>query len=113
MPSEARQPTCGRHTTDLTQSHDGGGRQLRSTAPFSTATFLFWALEARIDRAAAAFGRHPVDYLIRVHDVARLAVDAVGEVDLQALARILEAGERQLGRAGRARHHLVHVRRAE
>ena|GEM_PF-3114965 len=37
--------------------------------------------------SAAAFGRNPVDDLIWVHDVAGLAVDAVGEVDLELTAR--------------------------
>ena len=46
---------------------------------------------------AAAFGRHPVDDLVRVHDVARLAVHAVGGVDLQLLL------------PGAVVHHLVDV----
>ncbi len=40
----------------------------------------------RIVRAAAAFGRHPMDVLPRVLDVAGLAVHAVRRVDLQPLA---------------------------
>src|SRR5947209_12720833 len=39
---------------------------------------------ALVVRPAAAFGRHPVDYLVRIHYVARLTVDAVGEVYLKA-----------------------------
>src|SRR5829696_5964559 len=36
-------------------------------------------------RSSATLGGDPVDDLIRVHDVARLAVDAVGRVDLRIL----------------------------
>src|SRR5438309_1680390 len=45
----------------------------------------------------AALRRHPVDDLIRVHDVARLTVHAVRGVDVQLLA------------ARAIVHHLVHV----
>src|SRR6188508_2189840 len=58
-------------------------------------------LHALVLWTTAAFGRDPVDDLIRIHDVAGLAVDAVGGVDLQflpALARI---------------HHLVDIGRTE
>src|SRR5438034_1263602 len=48
----------------------------------------------------STLGRHPRDYLIRIHDVARLAMDAVRRVDLQLFR-------------GRLGHHLVDVRRAE
>src|SRR5215813_6359188 len=44
-------------------------------------------LHVRIIRSSSALGRHPVDVLPRVLDVARLAVDAVLRVDLQALRR--------------------------
>src|SRR5688572_19770820 len=49
------------------------------------------ALHAFILWPSAPFRRYPVDDLIRVHDVARLAVDAVGRIDLEflrAVARI-------------------------
>src|SRR5439155_5055427 len=52
-------------------------------------------------RPAAAFRRDPGDDLVRVHDVARLAMNAVRRVDLQLLAGAL------------AHDHLVDVRRAE
>ena len=39
--------------------------------------------ETLIVRSSASFRRHPVDDLVRIHDVARLAMDAVGEIDLQ------------------------------
>ena len=39
-------------------------------------------LHAFVIRPAAAFGRDPVDDLIRIGDVARLAVDTVREVHL-------------------------------
>src|SRR5690348_8927110 len=41
------------------------------------------SLHAFVLRAAASFWRHPVDDLIGIHDVARLAVHAVRRVDLQ------------------------------
>jgi len=34
-------------------------------------------LHSFVIRAAAAFGRYPVNNLVRIHDVARLAVNAV------------------------------------
>src|SRR6185437_5288330 len=43
-------------------------------------------LEILIIRTRATFGRHPGDDLVRVLDVAGLAVHAVGGIDLQALA---------------------------
>ena len=43
-------------------------------------------LHSVVLRAAAGFRRHPGDDLVGVHDVARLAVYAVGGVDLQPLA---------------------------
>src|SRR5713101_9843988 len=46
-------------------------------------------LHSFIIRSAATLGHHPINYLVRVHDVAGLAVDAVGKVDLQfALAAL-------------------------
>src|SRR5258708_2971159 len=39
---------------------------------------------------AAAFRRHPRDHLIWIHDVAGLAVHAVGSVDLQPPGRSLD-----------------------
>ena len=57
------------------------------------------SLHALVLRPSAAFGRHPVDDLIGIHDVARLAVDAVRRVDLQLL------------RAVAGVDHLVDVRR--
>src|SRR5215203_1227260 len=58
-------------------------------------------LHALVLWTAAAFGRDPVDDLIRIHDVAGLTVHAVGGVDLQLLPAL--AGV----------HHLVDVGRAE
>ena len=52
-------------------------------------------------RTVSALGRHPRDHLVGIHDVARLAVDAVRRVDLQA--------HRLAGLAD----DLVDVRRAE
>ena len=46
-------------------------------------------LHPAIVRTATAFGRHPVDVLVGVLDVTRLAVDAVGGVDLVAEVRTL------------------------
>src|SRR5947208_3969268 len=43
-----------------------------------------WGSQQLVSRASSAFGRNPVDHLIRIHDVARLAMDAVGGIDLQA-----------------------------
>src|ERR1700722_10253042 len=51
-----------------------------------------------IIRAAAPLGGHPVDDLVRIHDVAGLAMHAVGEVDVDLLA----------GWFTRLLHHLVH-----
>src|SRR5262245_40971695 len=39
-------------------------------------------LQVDVIRPASAFRRHPVNDLVRVHDVARLAMNAVREVDL-------------------------------
>ena len=41
-------------------------------------------LHPLIIRSPAAFRRHPVNNLIRIHDVARLAAHAVRKIDLQA-----------------------------
>src|SRR5918993_5717023 len=43
------------------------------------------ALHAFVLWTAAALGRHPVDHLIGIHDVAGLTVHAVRSVDLQLL----------------------------
>ena len=53
-----------------------------------TAVFVlpYCSSHSHIIRSAAAFRRHPINDLIRVHDVAGLAVDAVGEVDLELAA---------------------------
>src|SRR5262245_35230816 len=59
--------------------------------------------ELLVIRAAAAFGRDPCDDLIRIGDVAGLAVHAVRGIDLQ----LERTGLRLVG------HHLVDVRRAE
>ncbi len=56
---------------------------------------------------AAALGWNPVDDLVGVHDVAGLAVYAVGEVDLKLLYRLRPAFRR------RSLHHLVNRGRAE
>src|SRR5688572_14321071 len=56
-------------------------------------------------RPRTAFRRHPVDDLVGILDVAGLAVDAVGGVDLQALATA-SIGHGVL-------HDLVHRRRTE
>src|SRR5579872_6044629 len=69
--------------------------------------------QAGVDRTAAALGRNPVDDLIRIHDVARLAVHAVGEIDLQALAGVGKAAVAEGRAAGGSRHHLVHGSRTE
>src|SRR5512142_1399052 len=58
-------------------------------------------LHTLVVRAAAPLGRYPVDDLVRINDVARLAVDAVRGVDLE------------LPRPVAGIDHLVHVRRAE
>ena len=55
-------------------------------------------LKIHVVRAASAFGRDPGDDLVGVHDVAGLAVDAVGGVEHQLLALTVAAV-----------HHLVDV----
>src|SRR5438105_8063002 len=40
-------------------------------------------------RASTAFGRHPGDHLIGIHDVARLAVKAVGEIQKRHAAALI------------------------
>lgn len=55
--------------------------------------------ESIIFGSAAAFGRHPVDVLRRVLDIARFAVDAVLCVNLQPDFR----------RVALTRHKLVHT----
>src|SRR5579864_6817932 len=70
-------------------------------------------LHARVHWAAATFGRYPVDDLIRVHDIASLAMHAVGKIDLQALARIGEAVFADGGTARRSFHHFVDGCRTE
>ena len=49
-------------------------------------------LHAVVVGAAAAFGGDPGDDLVRIHDVAGFAVDAVGEVDLQLLRGLRFSG---------------------
>jgi len=44
------------------------------------------SLHIRIVRPAAAFGRDPVDVLVRILDIAGFAVNAVLRVDLEARA---------------------------
>src|SRR5215210_5364459 len=46
-------------------------------------------LHSLVLRAAAPLGRHPRNHLIRIHDVARLAMDAVGRVYLESHAAAL------------------------
>jgi hypothetical protein len=47
--------------------------------------FGIWdLLHAIVLRSPAVLGRHPGDHLVGIHDVARLAVDAVRCIDLQA-----------------------------
>jgi hypothetical protein len=41
------------------------------------------AITAVVARTAAAFRCDPIDHFVGVHNVARLAVDAVGGIDLQ------------------------------
>src|SRR6185436_12847190 len=55
-------------------------------------------LEVLVVRSAAAFGRHPVDDLVGVGDVAGLAVHAVRGVDVEA---------QLVGPARGVGHHLV------
>src|SRR5688500_1624438 len=59
------------------------------------------ALHAFVLWTATALGRHPVDDLIRIHDVAGLTVHAVRGVDLQLLLAFSSVD------------HLVDVGRAE
>src|SRR5215471_7102712 len=58
-------------------------------------------LHAFVVRSAAPFRRHPVDDLVGIGDVARLAVHAVGRVHLELLRPVSGVD------------HLVDVRRAE
>ena len=46
------------------------------------------ASEKFVTRAISAFGGYPVDDFVGVHDVAGLAVDTVGEIDLEAPAAV-------------------------
>src|SRR5436309_11154196 len=64
-------------------------------------SFSFFTSHIPIVRAAAPLGRHPVDDLVGIHDVAGLAVDAVGKVDLKP--PLLFSGV----------NHLIHIRRTE
>src|SRR6185437_415689 len=63
----------------------------------------YYRLHAVIVRAAAALGRHPGDDLVRISNVAGLAVDAIRRVQADALA---------VGLSGVV-HHFVNIRRAE
>src|SRR5262245_5547150 len=76
---------------------------LRPPRPSASSALKRTQLEVIVARAAAAFGRDPRDDLVRIHDVAGLAVDAVREVDLEA----------QVLGVGLLRHHLVDRGRAE
>src|SRR5438874_10900659 len=61
------------------------------------------ASHAIIIRPATAFGRHPGDDLVGVHDVAGLAVDAVGGIQVNLFAVGHVCGF----------HHFINVGRAE
>src|SRR5262245_29292528 len=56
--------------------------------------------ELTVMRAAAPLGRGPGDDLIRIGDIACLAVHAVREVDLQALPAALRVGNHFIHRRG-------------
>ena len=62
----------------------------------------FAATEILVVRARAAFRRGPVDDLVRILDVARLAVHAVRRVDLQAPAALAVARPSRTRRPGRS-----------
>src|SRR5215210_1218739 len=64
-------------------------------------TSVFSDLHALVLRSAATLRRNPVDHLVGIHDVAGLAVNAVGGIDLQPLPAL--AGV----------HHFVDIGRAE
>ena len=58
---------------------------------------------AIVIRPAATLGWHPSNDLVRIHDVAGLAVHAIGRIEVNLLAA---------GDVG-SLHHLVHIRRAK
>jgi len=58
------------------------------------------SLHFHVTWASTSFGWNPVDNLIRIGYIARLAMDAIGSVDLKAIFALLE-------------DHLVHRRRTE
>src|SRR5687768_18011208 len=66
----------------------------RSSCYLRGLRFPSWSscLHAVVLRPAAPFGGHPGDHLVRIHDVARLAVHAVRGVDLQPWCSIGPAG---------------------
>src|SRR5580765_8367436 len=61
-------------------------RALRKSFGVSSGT----RLHAFVARPAATFGWYPIDDLIRVHDVARLAVHAIRGVDLQPASAVAD-----------------------
>src|SRR5262245_16539091 len=97
------------------------GRNLKALEAGGAPGVSHSALHAVVLRPAASFGRHPGDDLIRIHDVAGLAVHAVRRVDLQArrltgLANDFvdvrrtepRTGMTVLGSASRAAHFCLH-----
>ena len=50
--------------------------------------FPFAISHALVLRPSPSLGRHPVNHLVRVHDVARLAVHAVRGVDLETTGAV-------------------------
>src|SRR3954471_15714289 len=72
------------------------------TEPWATRAARPAGSQLLVIRSASAFRRHPRDHLIRVHDVARLAVIAVREIE-----------ERHLAAPVRGRLRLVDLRRTE
>src|SRR3954467_11812604 len=56
------------------------------TEPWATRAARPAGSQLLVIRSASAFRRHPRDHLIRVHDVARLAVIAVREIEKRHLA---------------------------
>src|SRR5947207_7383496 len=85
----------GRHSSDIESS-----AVRDSSARFRAGRFAAM-LQRLVVRPRAAFGCGPGDDLVRILDVAGLAVDAVGGVDLQPPPAVAVV------------HHLVDARRAE